>query len=271
MSQTNRMMKSDGRNLPSGNPGRRTPGGAGSHRLMIAFFLILLAACEQGTTGQTMIEYEVAGAPLESGTFTDAGGWEITLTRAGLTFGPLVFCSHQPTFLKSDSLTDCGQVMGEFGQAVTWDLLSDADTVLGPLTGFTGQVHSVQYDFGWNWPSGQAAPLWKGEAGGVSLILEGTASKDGIIHAFEFAFDVQPRGAALYTVAGLPADGDQSTATGRVTLSVSALKMLRYVDFDLLPEQTVPFTVTPGSALENQLRLGLTTGTPVTFVWSQKP
>ncbi|PKN43967.1 MAG: hypothetical protein CVU59_12870 [Deltaproteobacteria bacterium HGW-Deltaproteobacteria-17] len=265
------MMETDGGNLPSGSPWRRPHQGAGFHRLMIAFSLILLTSCDQGTTGQTLIEYEIAGAPLADGTFTDASGWEITLTRAWLTFGPLVFCSHQPTFLKSDSLTDCGQVMGEFGQAVTWDLLAGADAVLGRLTGFTGQVHSVQYDFGWNWPSGQAAPLWKGEAGAVSLVLEGRAEKAGITHTFEFALDARPRGAALYTVAGLPADGDQSTDTARVTLSVSSQKMLRYVDFDLLPEQAEPLTVTPGSALENQLRLGLTTGTPVSFVWSQKP
>lgn len=279
MTQTFRMNESDCRNLPSGSPSdlpsgshlRHPQKGAGSYRLLIAFLLIFFAACDQGTTGQTMIEYDIAGAPQASATFTDAHDWEITLTRAELTFGPLVFCSHQPTFLKSDSLTDCGQVMGEFGEAVTWDLLAGADTMLGRLTGFTGQVHSVQYDFGWNWPANQSAPLWKGEAGAGSLVLEGTARKGGVTHEFEFAFDAKPRGAALYTVAGLPADGDQSTGTSRVTLSASTQKMLRYLDFDLFVEQAEPFTVTPGSALENQLRLGLTTGTPVTFEWSQTP
>jgi hypothetical protein len=215
-----------------------------------------------------MVEYEVAGAPQADATFTDARGWEITLTRAELTFGPLVFCSHQPTFFKSDSLTDCGQVMGELGAAVSWDLLADADAVLGRLTGFTGQVHSAQYDFGWNWPSGQAAPLWRGEAGAVSLVLDGTAHQGEVTHAFAFELDAKPRGAGLYTVAGLAAEGDQSSTTTRVTLSASAQKMLRYIDFGLLPEQAQPHNVTPGSALENQLRLGFTTGTPVTFVWT---
>jgi len=237
----------------------------------IAFSLILLAACDQGTTGQQMVEYAVHGAPQASDTFTDAHGWEITLTQARLTFGPLVFCSHQPTFLKSDSLTDCGQVMGEFGAAVTWDLLATADAHLGQLSGITGQVHSVQYDFGWNWPAGQAAPLWKGAAGDVSLVLEGTAHQGAVTHAFLFELDAQPRGAQLYTVAGLPAEGVQSTITDRVTLAASTEKMLRYINFDLFTEQAEPFTIVPGSALENQLRLGLTTGTPVTFQWSQTP
>jgi len=238
---------------------------------LIAFLLISTAACDQGSTGQQMIEYDLVGAPQQSATFTDARGWEITLTRAELTFGPLVFCSHQPTFLKSDSLTDCGQVMGEFGAAVTWDLLAGADTVLGRLTGFTGQVHSAQYDFGWNWPSGQAAALWKGDAGEASLLLEGTAEKGGITHEFAFELDAMPRGASLFTVAGLAAEGEQSTTTTAVTLAVSPQKMLRYIDFDLLPEQAEPFTIVPGSALENQLNLGLTTGTPVTFEWRKTP
>ncbi len=250
---------------------RRLQRGAGYFPLWIAFLLISTAACDQGTTGQRMIEYEVVGAPQAGDTFTDADGWTITLTRAELTFGPLVFCSHQPTFLKSDSLTDCGQVMGELGTAVTWDLLAASGTVLGRLTGFTGQVHSVQYDFGWNWPAGQAAALWKGEAGAVSLVLEGTAEKGDVTHAFEFALDVKPRAAALYTVAGLSAEGEQSTGTSRVTLSVSTERMLRYIRFDLLAEQEEPFTIVPGSALENQLHLGLVTGGPVTFQWSDTP
>ena len=237
---------------------------------LLAFFtfpLLLWSGCDQGTTGQRMIEYAIVGAPQADDTFVDDRGWTITLTRAELTFGPLVFCSHQPTFLKSDSLTDCGQVMGEFGAAAAWDLLAAGDTPLGTLHGITGQVHSAQYDFGWNWPSGQAAALWRGQAGAASLVLVGTATKSGVTHAFDFTLDAKPRGAGLYTIAGLAAEGDLSSATNRVTLAASVPKMLRYIDFDLLEEQAGPFTLAPGSALENQLRLGLTTGTPVTFTW----
>jgi hypothetical protein len=234
---------------------------------ILTFSLSTLAACDQGSTGREMIEYDVAGAPEAAPTFTDDRGWEITLTRAELTFGPLVFCSHQPTFLKSDSLTDCGQVLGELGAAATWDLLADDDVPLGRLTGITGQIHSAQYDFGWNWPSGLGSPLWRGEAGAASLTLAGTAAKGGVTHAFDFTLDAEPRAAGLYTVAGLAAEGSPSTATTRVTLATSTRKFLRYIDFDLLEEQAEPFTLVPGSALENQLRLGLTTGTPVTFTW----
>ncbi len=234
---------------------------------ILTLSLSLLVACDQGSTGQQMIAYEVAGAPEASTGFVDDRGWEITLTRAELSVGPLVFCSHQPTFLKSDSLTDCGQVLGEWGAAATWDLLADGNSPLGTLSGITGQIHSAQYDFGWNWPSGQAAPLWRGEAGAASLSIAGTATKGAVTHAFDFTLDVEPRGAGLYTVAGLAAEGTPDATTAEVVLTASARKILRYIDFDRLEEQAEPFTLTPGSALENQLRLGLTTGTPVTFTW----
>jgi len=229
--------------------------------------LSTLTACDQGTTGRQMIAYDVAGAPEAEPTFVDDRGWTITLTLAELSFGPLVFCSHQPTFLKSDSLTDCGQVLGELGAAATWDLLAVGDSPLGTLAGITGRIHSAQYDFGWNWPSGQAAPLWHGEAGATSLSIAGTATQGGVTHAFDFTLDVEPRGAGLYTVAGLAAEGAPDATTAEVVLTASARKILRYIDFDLLAEQAEPFTLVPGSALENQLRLGLTTGTPVTFTW----
>ncbi len=238
------------------------------------FFLTLLTglnACDTGSTGQEMVEYDITGAGGHPSVFTDSRGWEITLDKAELVFGPLVFCSHFPTFItKSDSLTDCGKAMGEFSQATHWDLMDAGDSPLGRVTGFSGQVHSVQYDFGWHWPANVANPLWRAENSGFSMELAGTATKGNTHLDFTFQVNVQPKSAALYTVAGLGAKTEQSRTTRRVMLTTSVERILRYVNFDLYEDSTETILSPPDSALHNQLVMGLVTGNMVTFTWESR-
>lgn len=235
--------------------------------LFVAWLPVLVSSCDSGTTGQQLIAYPLVGQPLEAGAFTDARGWEITLTRAKITFGPLVFCSHQPTFFKRDSLTDCGQVMGEMTQAAVWDLLAQAPVEIGQVSGIEGQVHSLQYDFGWHWPPGAGEPSFLGDAGEASLELEGEAVQGGDRVAFSFRVDVRPQNSGLFTVAGLAAEGAPDAATLRARVRISPERVLRYVDFSLYAQNGGVLTAPPGSALENQLRMGLVSGSPLQFEW----
>lgn len=229
--------------------------------------MLCLAACEEGSTGQSLISYPLMGHPLEQAVFTDTYGWAITLTQAKLTLGPLVFCSHYPTFLKRDSLTDCGQVMGEITQAGTWDLLQEEPVEIGWISGIEGQVHSLQYDFGWHWAVGAGTPVFLGESGSVSLHLEGEAVHGNNRVLFSFHIDVKPKNSGLFTVAGLPVEGTPTVTTTRARVRVSPDVLLRYVDFSQYASIEGVLTASPGSALENQLRLGLVSGSPLRFDW----
>ncbi len=235
--------------------------------ILLSFPMFSAGSCDEGSTGQQLIAYPLMGVALESASFTDARGWEITLDQARLTFGPLVFCSHQPTFFKRDSLTDCGQVMGEWTQAAAWDLLSAADVELGVVSGISGQVHSLQYDFGWHWPPGAGAPRFLGPSGAASLELEGEAVRGPDRVEFSFRVDVSPKNSGLFTVAGLAAEGAPDVSTARAVVRVDPAVVLRYVDFSLYTQTAGVLTAEPGSALENQLRLGLISGTPLQFHW----
>lgn len=235
--------------------------------IFIHISMLWLAACEEGSTGQPLISYPLMGQPLEQAVFTDTYGWEITLTQAQLTFGPLVFCSHYPTFFKRDSLTDCGQVMGEMTSAGTWDLLHTQTNQLGFVSGIEGQVHSLQYDFGWHWPIGNGTPVFLGESGAVSLYLEGEAVHGNNRVLFSFHIDVKPKKSGLFTVAGLAVEGTPTATTTRARVRLSPDVLLRYVDFSQYASMEGVLTAAPGSALENQLRLGLVSGSPLRFDW----
>ncbi|MFY0529768.1 hypothetical protein ACN28I_43600 [Archangium gephyra] len=175
------------------------------------------SACGLSGTGGRAIIFRMglrtARAPGETlpGHFTTDTGWRVALTSARMVLGPIYLFENPSPLQKSptgrwwrraldvlaptahahESFFAGGQVLGEWDREVVYDLLGEGGgtRVLGRSPGIAGVARSFSLLL--QPPSralgAEAAPLE-----GRSVLLEGTASRDGRTLAFRAALDFPP-------------------------------------------------------------------------------
>jgi len=234
--------------------------------------LLLSSGCKIGSTGEALIEYSLyAQGSSQSASFISTDGWNITLSQARLIVGPLLLCSHVPTFSKSgsDSLTECGKVMGDFDGATLFDALSDQEQLLGTLTGISGQINSIFYDHGYLWlPTQGEAQLLNDDLEGNSVSIAGSATKDASSFDFVFSLPLLPIKKGLQTVMGVGVDFEGTTDTQRMVIRGDPAYWLRNVRFGPLYEMgESPLILSEEMGTYNIVYYGLTTSAPLNFSW----
>lgn len=135
---------------------------------------LLVAGCAETGAVEIAVPLAVAGTATEP--FEGRDGWHISLHRADVAFGPLYLCSgHQAGEL-------CATARAEWLGSVVVDALDPEPTTAGNLTGTSGMTRSWMYDHGITSLLTRAEPLALEAAealGGSSVVIEGTATRDG--------------------------------------------------------------------------------------------
>ncbi len=237
--------------------------------------LFFISGCKIGSTGEALVEYPLYGQGTTTAqTFASTDGWEITLTEAKLILGPLLLCSHVPTFSKSgsDSLTECGKVMGDFATATLFNALSDQEQLLGTLSGISGQINSIFYDHGYLWlPTQGEAQLVNDALDGNSVLISGTATLDASSFDFTFSLPLKPIKKGLQTVMGVGVDYEAGTHTQKMVIRADPAYWLRNVRFGALYALGEdPLILSEEMGTWNIVYYGITSSTPLEFSWDPK-
>jgi len=227
--------------------------------------LLFLAACG-GTTGQRELRYPVV-AVGETGPFA-VGGWQVTLTRAQVGFGPAYFCA---TSAASSEL--CPTAITQFARTATVNALDPAEQALGEADGEMGTVRSATYDFAYTWFPTQRQPTpAAGAPDGHSAVFEGQATQGAVTVRFLTELDVVPRIQGTRAVEGARASAELTTSDVQRRISMKPSLWFRGVDFDELAlSPSDPVRLAPGTRAYGALILAMTaTGAP-TFTWEPQP
>ncbi|MGM0596638.1 MAG: hypothetical protein ACQES9_06320 [Myxococcota bacterium] len=236
-------------------------------KLILIIIIIIIPACDDANTGEKLVEYPLSvQGNSQAASFTSGDGWQIQLEAARMVFGNLILCSHLPTFSK-DSLTDCGEVMGEFAGAAEFDALSDEELNLGMVTGITGQIHSVGYNFGFIWMSSQSDPVFiNPEKEKRSIYLKGNATRDASSFDFEFAIDVIPAKQGITSVGGVELEANVSSRTHSLQLVTDPRAWLAGIEFGKIAAWEGEIkTMEPGNLQYNTLYYNIAGGQIITF------
>jgi hypothetical protein len=152
-------------------------------------------------------------APGETapGRFTTDTGWRVELTAARMLLGPIYLFENPsplagsmtrrgwrrlsevllPTAHAHETFFSGGRVLGEWDREVVFDLLADegAPHVLGRAPGIAGVARSFSLLLQ---PASAAVGAEAAPLGGHSVVLEGTASRQGHVVAFQAGLDFPP-------------------------------------------------------------------------------
>lgn len=213
----------------------------------------VLAAC--GETGQVPVS-----APLlvtsEGARAVVVDGWEVSLTRAELSVGPLYLCA---TSAASADL--CPVAVGEFASAAAVDVLDAGERAIGDVTGVSGAVGSAMMDLGVAWIPTWTTPRPVSTGAGHSLRLEGAATQAGRTVRFRADVDVVPQFQGVLAIQGIRVAGRLAPGS-RVTLTARPAAWLSGVDFaelaDLAAGQEAPLELAPGSRAYNAIIVAVT-------------
>ncbi|MEZ4445124.1 MAG: hypothetical protein R3B72_38985 [Polyangiaceae bacterium] len=231
----------------------------------------LLAGCGRPGAVETSIPLMVAGTELEA-PIEGRDGWSIELSRADLAFGPLYLCSG----VKAGDL--CETARAEWVDSIVVDVLDPEARYVGDLHGSTGWTRSWMYDLGIVslLAKQNAEPLSAAEAlGGVSLVLEGTASKDGAISPFLARAPIQQEEG---TEKGVPvvrksaADPFEHEITGedeRLLVRFDAASWAREIDFTSASEEGDLEFTSEGQAMR-AIRNAVVAGPRPRFEWGEE-
>lgn len=235
-------------------------------RASLAFGLtLLLAGCADTGREFVTVAFEARGTGITAATL---GDWDVVLTRADVSIGPLYLCA---TELASSEF--CEEALLERLETVVVRGLDPTPQPLGELAGVTGTVRSATYDLGWSYflTQAMAAPT-EGAVDGHSIVLEGTATRGADVMPFRFDVDVIPQVVGDTAVHGFRTRADVAGPGQRLTIEVDPLTWLGAVDFDaLFALQSAPGAevhVTRGVVGHDAVALGVTTFAPPAFVWT---
>lgn len=194
---------------------------------------LLLAGC--GDTGTNVHEVGVWVNGRAESQFQGRDGWNISLDRAELAFGPVTFCPG------TSAGEFCDVARAEWLDAVVVDALDGEPRRAGTAFGTTGPVLSWMYDYGLVSVLTQT-DLYETKAArqldGNSLSLEGCADKDGQSLCFTLAVGVAQnaeveRGVPVVRVSGEAGPVDFAQ-TKLLAFSVDPESWLRGIDFAAL-------------------------------------
>ena len=175
------------------------------------------AACGLSGTGGRGIVFRMglrtAPAPGETrpGEFTTDTGWRVVLTSARMVLGPIYLFENPsplqpgptgrwwrrlgevllPTAHAHETFFSGGQVLGEWDREVVFELLGEggATRVLGRAPGIAGRARSFSLLLQ---PPSRTLGAEAASLEGHSVVLEGTASREGTSRAFRATLDFPP-------------------------------------------------------------------------------
>lgn len=194
--------------------------------------LCLAMACVDAGTSMKSVELRVAGNT--AAVVPARNGWQVTLERARLAFGPLWLCAGKT----AGGLCDLARA--EWLDAVVVDALDDRARSVGELWGSDGEVRSWMYDYGLVSLLTTPKP-YRTEAakslGGDSVHVSGCASKQERRVCFALKLPVAQGTAAEQGVPVVRVSGSGNVLTRfgaerRLTVVFDAGDWLGTIDFD---------------------------------------
>lgn len=223
----------------------------------------LFAGCG-GSTGQRELSFAVAGAGEQPAPFA-VNGWQVTLSKADVAFGPAYFCA---TAAASSDL--CPTAVAQFAQSALINALDASAQPLGVGDGQTGTLRSATYDFGFSWFPTQRQPTASDRAPrGHSAVFEGQAEKAGRVVRFVAEVDIVPRVQGTRAVQGAPTVFELLADDSALDVVVRPREWWSAVDFDELAlSADDPVVVKPGSRAYEALVFAMTAAFPPQFSWS---
>lgn len=258
-------------------------------KLVAAFLVASLAlvatiplGCEDGgdsTTGRRVtLSLRARGSAGATTPFTNEKGYRVTLSKALLATGGFTYFEGATIFSRLAPRRGSGFVRTAFAHpghyvpgAARGEMLTPSsidlrgDAVLGSGPGTTGLVRSATFAFG----DGTAGPAAAG-LGGKSVLVEGTAEKDGVVRAFraELAGDELRNAKGTLDIEGCPFAETDIQSDGEVLLTVAVEPWFATVEFAEVPPGTTPTSLVAGGLARNQLSRGAKAGTPYSFSFS---
>ena len=193
---------------------------------LIALTVALAGVACGGDTGRSRTRFDLSVRGDPGATFTTSAGYDVTLTAARISVAKVEFFDGEPLFSEKGVLDlivgtahahpghyQEGEALGDVLTPAVVDLLSDAPPTLEG-NGVTGAYRSARVDI---------APGSEGEA---SVVIAGTARRDGVDHPFagELRLDESVAGVAV----GHRVDG----ARGRFAMRVHLPTWLDRAEFD---------------------------------------
>lgn len=239
---------------------------------------IPLSACgvEDATTGKRIaLDVEIAASP-ESRRFTNAAGWDITVTKALVATGALTYYDGATILARREPWSFVrpahahpghyvpGNAKGEMLAASSADLL--AGGVLGSGAGISGPVRSATFAF-----QAPAEGPFAGELGTNVVVLEATGTKGAETRAFrvEIAAKEVENAGGRTQIEGCPFLEADMQGDGTVSIAVNLMLWLDQVELDAVPEQADGSAVLLGDGLaRNQIVRGVKVG--VAYVFSYR-
>lgn len=237
-------------------------------RLLPCSLIPLLATCVLAAPGcieasQKPIEYEAVAVSRGDRTAV-SGKWTITVTRAQVGLGPFYFCAAA-----SGSSTLCESSIAEVTRVSFVDALSATPTPIGRVTGFSGPIRSVSYDFGISWFDTQSAATPADVLPrGHSIRLEGFARHDAISIELVADVDLVPQYQGQNAISTAPATADIASSATRLEVVLEPAAWFRQVDFDALEAAgRTSVVITPGTTEHGAVLVGIKNLAPIELRW----
>lgn len=230
-----------------------------------------------GDTGQVPFAHPLsAHAASGAGEAFEVEGWEIVLTQANVGIGPIYFCASTAA-----SAELCPSAVAEWTEVATIDALDPSTQPLGQISGLTGTVRSVTYDFAISWFATQTDPMPAPAApGGHSIQMTGVATRlaDARQIAFAIDLDIASQIRGEQAIQAQPVFHRYTGDPVVLDIAVDPRAWWSSVDFETLetladtgqhgdgnPDN--PVAIPGDSEIANNLILAITTGRRPTFSW----
>lgn len=230
-----------------------------------------------------------ASGEAEPGRFTTDTGWRVELTEARMLLGPIYLFENPsplagamtrawrglselllPTAHAHETFFSGGRVLGEWDREVVFDMLADggATQVLGRSPGIAGVTRSFSLLLQ---PASAAVGAEAAALGGHSVVLAGTASKEGQALTFRVGLDFPPP-VELQRVEFVPIEVELDD-DGLFAVELRPHVWFSGTHFDRLevPVQGGVVPVPPESQVYRALFINMRRHTAFTAVWEPAP
>lgn len=245
-----------------------------------------LAGCSSDdatTAGKRItLEARIASSP-ESKRFTNAAGWDVTITKAEVATGALYYFDGATIFAARPQRGGWGlrlvreahahpghyvpgNARGEMLAASSADLL--AGGVLGSGAGVSGPVRSATFSF-----ASPAQGPFAADLGSHVAVLEGTATKGGATRVFraEIGPDDVRNTKGATQLEGCPFAEADMQEDGTVTVTVKLTEWFDQVEFDEVPASADGNPVQmPAGLARNELVRGMKAGAGYLFSYAPR-
>lgn len=217
-----------------------------------------LVGCAENASVAIALPLQVAGTTIDA-PFDGRDGWQVSLSRADVAFGPLYLCSGA----QAGEL--CDTARAEWLGSAVIDALDDTPRRAGALEGTSGVARSWMYDHGIHSLYTQPEPVVLDAAqalDGHSLIIEGTATRDATTVSFRARIAIRQE---EETEIGIPVvrkstsdvfEHDIRGDEAYLEVRFDARPWLSDVDFAAIEDETLDEDSQPYRAIRNAVAAG---------------